>query len=90
MDDPRNTDNAWTVSRAMYVVDTSNVLAKFPLMDVTSRKCMAGQLTIDPAVTEVTWAVAHKDLDMFVDHIMLLELAIELVRASTGRRIWFD
>lgn len=36
----------------------------------------------DPQVTEVTWAVAHKDLDMFVDHLLLLSEAIDRLRTK--------
>eukprot|EP00050_Salpingoeca_kvevrii_P012016 m.19842 g.19842 ORF g.19842 m.19842 type:complete len:193 (+) comp3780_c0_seq2:57-635(+) len=66
MDDPRNTDNAWVETTAVNVHDDRQILAKFQLLDHTSRD-----------ILDVTWAVAHKNLDLFVDHQALLQRVVE-------------
>lgn len=40
MDDPRNTDDAWVVSEAHYIHDSSYFLSNYPLMDVTSSESL--------------------------------------------------
>ena len=37
MDDPRNTDNAWVMTRAVHIHDFRQELSSFPLMDLTNR-----------------------------------------------------
>ncbi len=68
MDDPRNTDHAWIESEAYNVHDDTGIFAKAELMETTN----------DPVVSEVTWAVAHRDLKLFVDHRALVKTVVDL------------
>lgn len=63
MEDPRATDNAWIETKISHVHSTDAVLQKFHLM-----------ASADPNVSQVSWAVAHKHMDMYAQHAAALEM----------------
>lgn len=63
MEDPRATDNAWVETRISHVHATGGVLQKFHLM-----------ASADPNVSHVSWAVAHKHMDLYAQHSSALEM----------------
>jgi len=75
MDDPRNTDDAWVVSRAFHIHDEENFLAAYPLMDMVTH----------PTVCEVTWAVAHRNLDLYVNHLDIVKAVVRLLPSRSGK-----
>jgi hypothetical protein len=92
MDDPRNTDDAWVMSEASYVLDKDYFFSNYPLMDsISSLSLLTSDCSLktDPLVMEVTWAVVHSNLEMFVDHMMLLREAVRQLR-QRYRSIFFE
>ncbi len=63
MDDPRNTDNAWIETTVKHVHDKTGSLANFSPTVVNNS-----------SISEVSWAVVHKHLKLFAQHLDVLRM----------------
>lgn len=74
-DDPRNTDNAWVETTARNFHDQDgNIVQAFKLKaGDDAGKCQEMSCFFDFCTGDVSWVMVHRDLDLFANHVEILQ-----------------